>query len=215
MIRGRHPSEKTDVTKYTANLIQEGTTPIEKNVIVVDEQGNEYEATYPKRAKGLVKSGRARFVDENKICLACPPNVNLEDDIVTEEVKTESVYNIEYILLQIAKIQEQTEYLNSAVEKLSQMGDGDSGDCGAPGNIQGQAKAQAIGDIVRCRETTNQQMLSLYEKMYDDLKSTVGNKKLDVLEKFIQMASNADGFEAEKSEMLETVRQIFKENFSD
>ena len=31
-------------------------TPIEKNVIVVDEQGNEYEATYPKRAKGLVKN---------------------------------------------------------------------------------------------------------------------------------------------------------------
>jgi hypothetical protein len=40
-----------------------------ENVIVVDEQGNEYRATYPKRAKGLVKNGRARFIDENKICL--------------------------------------------------------------------------------------------------------------------------------------------------
>lgn len=46
-------------------------TPIEKNIIVVDEQGREYEATYLKRAKGLVKNGKARFVDENKICLAC------------------------------------------------------------------------------------------------------------------------------------------------
>ena len=45
-----------------------GATPIEKNVIVVDEQGNEYEATYPKRARGLVKNGRARFIGENKIC---------------------------------------------------------------------------------------------------------------------------------------------------
>ena len=44
-------------------------TPIEKNIIVVDEQGKTYEATYPKRAKGLVKNGRARFIDENKICL--------------------------------------------------------------------------------------------------------------------------------------------------
>ena len=79
-------------------------TPIEKNIIVVDEQGNEYEATYPKRAKGLVKSGRARFVDENKICLACPPNFDLEDKKMTEEIKTESIYNIEYILSQIAKI---------------------------------------------------------------------------------------------------------------
>ena len=51
-----------------------GAAPIEKNVIVVDEQGNEYEATYPKRARGLVKNGRARFIGENKICLACPPD---------------------------------------------------------------------------------------------------------------------------------------------
>ena len=93
MIRGRHPSEKTGVTKYTANLIQEGATPIEKNVIVVDEQGNEYEATYPKRAKGLVKNGRARFVAENKICLACPPNENLEDNKMSENINTNVTTN--------------------------------------------------------------------------------------------------------------------------
>ena len=34
----------------------------------------------------------------------------------------------------------------------------------------GSGKAQAIADVVRCRETTNQQLLKLYEKMYDDLK---------------------------------------------
>ncbi len=52
---------------------------MEKNVFVVDEFGHEYEATYPKRAKGLVKSGRARFVDTNRICLLRPPKQNLED----------------------------------------------------------------------------------------------------------------------------------------
>ena len=55
-------------------------------MIVVDSQGNEYEATYPKRAKGLVKSGRARFVGENKICLACPPSDNLEDNKMSENI---------------------------------------------------------------------------------------------------------------------------------
>lgn len=59
--------------------------PIAKNIIVVDEQGNEYEATYPKRAKGLVKHGRARFVSENKICLACPPNTILEDTVMSNK----------------------------------------------------------------------------------------------------------------------------------
>lgn len=44
---------------------------MEKNVTVTDEAGNTYENTYIKRAKGLVKKGRARFTDEshNRICL--------------------------------------------------------------------------------------------------------------------------------------------------
>ena len=33
-----------------------GAAPIAKNVIVVDENGNQYEATYPKRARNLVKT---------------------------------------------------------------------------------------------------------------------------------------------------------------
>ncbi len=70
-----------------------GATPIEKNVIVVDEQGNEYGATYPKRAKGLVKNGRARFVGENKICLACPPNENLEDNKMSNNKNTNETMN--------------------------------------------------------------------------------------------------------------------------
>ena len=37
-------------------------------------------------------------------------------------------------------------------------------------DVAGQAKAKALGDVVRCRETTNQQLLAFYEKVYDDLK---------------------------------------------
>ncbi len=48
---------------------------------VFDQYGNELESTYPKRANGLVKKGRARFIGENTIVLlettekteACPP----------------------------------------------------------------------------------------------------------------------------------------------
>ena len=73
-----------------------------------------------------------------------------------------------WLLQQISAIQSDTGYLHETIQQLSQMGDGDSGDCGAPGNLLGKAKAEALGDIVRCRETTNQQLLRLYEKMYDD-----------------------------------------------
>ncbi len=68
-------------------------TPIEKNIVVVDEYGNEYEATYPKRAKGLVKNGRARFIAENKICLACPPKNELEDNDMSENKNTNTNTN--------------------------------------------------------------------------------------------------------------------------
>ncbi|MBP3636187.1 MAG: hypothetical protein J6K13_01365 [Clostridia bacterium] len=73
------------------------------------------------------------------------------------------------ILTRINDIINQTGYITSAFESLTQMGDGDSGDCGAPGNIMGKAKAEAAAEVVRARETTNQQILRLYEKMYDDM----------------------------------------------
>lgn len=68
-----------------------------KNIAVVDENGNEYEATYPKMARGLVKKGRARFIDESTICLACPPDNISEDSIMTEEKNTYKDANTEDI----------------------------------------------------------------------------------------------------------------------
>ena len=66
-------------------------TPIEKNVIVVDEQGNILEATYPKRAKGLVKKGRARFISENMICLARPPQKTEENEMSNTQNKFDNL----------------------------------------------------------------------------------------------------------------------------
>ena len=44
-----------------------------KNIDVLDENGNLTGQTYPKRAKGLVKSGRAEFVNDGAIRLTAPP----------------------------------------------------------------------------------------------------------------------------------------------
>lgn len=164
-----------------------------KNIIVIDEHGKKYGTTYPKRAKGLVKQGRARFQAQNVLCLmhclACPPDQDLEDKNMSEQtienkmMETETMerdtvseasantdadthaadgqskYTMEYCLEQIERIGRQTEYLNQAISELRQMEDSSGGE-----------KAMALGNIVACRETTNQQMLRFYEKMYDDLK---------------------------------------------
>ena len=141
-----------------------------KNVIVVDEQGNQYEATYPRRAEGLVKNGRARFVDDThtKICLACPPNENLEDkkmseNIITTAVETENTeITAKYFLDQIEKIRQDSKHVYDAIEKLGAVKSGCSNDIGAQGT------AQALETIVQARETTNQKMIDFYTKAYEE-----------------------------------------------
>ena len=174
---------------------------MEKNVIVVDEQGNEYEATYPKRAKGLVKKGRARFVEENTICLACPPNENLEDKEMSENTNVnaqetvaekKNEISLDHIFAEIKAIREQTDYLDVAIKSLHCIESVGPGDVGAAG------KADGIAAVVKCRETTNQQLLKFYEKVYDDL---LQREEIQVGEKVALVKSAFDNVLAYISDM--------------
>ena len=141
-----------------------------KSIEVVDASGNVYHSTYPKRAKGLVKHGRARFVSESRICLSCPPKIDLEDDPMNNTIPTPlEGLTVSNLLEQITAVTNQTDHLSSALRTLLAMNNGDSGECGAPGNILGQARAEAIGKIAASREETLRQVLHFYEKIYDDL----------------------------------------------
>ena len=179
-------------------------TPITKNIRVVDENGNEYEATYPKRAKGLVKNGRARFLSPDTICLLCPPENEhqTEDRIMSENTsapqETEAqipVLTMEYLLAKIDEIAAQTAYLHDAIEKLGQMKTGNG-----PGDVAGEAQAHAIGDVIRCRETTNQQLLKLYEKMYDDLKPKP-SERLEALHQLSALITANENFAGDTNEL--------------
>ena len=137
--------------------------PIEKNVIVVDEQGNEYEATYPKRAKGLVKNGRARFVGENKICLACPPNENLEDNKMEENKLTAKEIFVQLTILQKQLTENSQTSLHRLGDALSSL---EGEDCEARFE-----QIPEICDVFKTRELTLLKMLEMYEKMYDDVQN--------------------------------------------
>ena len=149
--------------------------PITKNIKVVDEFGNIYEATYLNRAKGLVKNGRARFIDENTVCLTCPPIKILEDKNMTDNTtnilnsneetnETPQKLTMEYLLQKIEEISKDQPYISEAISALEFV------NSGGPGDIGAQAKAHALGEIIKAREATNQKLLSLYEKMYEDIK---------------------------------------------
>lgn len=183
---GTHPQ------KQTPQVNNKGMIPIEKNISVIDELGNEYEATYPKRAKGLVKKGRARFVDDNTICLACPPDI-MEDTKMSDNKNVnvnvnanEETLNVGYILKQMAAIQQDNAHIYEALNVLTSIQQIDP-EAYAPEDVAGRAKAIAIADVVKCRETTNQKLLAFYEKVYDD----IGDKKVDEVLRIIEKADAA------------------------
>lgn len=148
-------------------------TPIEKNVIVVDERGNEYEATYPKRAKGLVKNGRARFVGKNKICLACPP-----DKIMEETEMEDNKLTAKEIFEQLTILQKQlTENSQTSLHRLS---DAISSACGDEGDERNSEQIAVICDVFNTREVTLLKLLGMYEKMYNDVQNEE-NRKADMI----------------------------------
>lgn len=73
------------------NLMQGGMIPIEKNIIVSDVNGRRIGATYPKRAAGLVKNGRAEKISDHEIRLKITQSLAVS--INTEEEKMSKVIN--------------------------------------------------------------------------------------------------------------------------
>ena len=165
----------------------------QKTVRVTDEAGNMYEATYPKRARGLVKNGRARFKDEsqNTIILTCPPNpnMNLEDNTMNEQTHdtqtTDTVATTETAVNEAAPALTAKEVFDQIVSLQNLI----SGDYTNPLHFlsatvnsiccenqweSDQLKCGAINAAstpYRIREETYQQMLAIYQQMYNDLTS--------------------------------------------
>ena len=156
---------------------------MEKNVTVVDEQGHVYGATYPKRAKGLVKNGRARFVDETTICLACPPNQILEDTEmseninITENTNENAVLTEKEIFDQIVLLQKQlTEQSSTSLHRLGEAISDARGESEF-GLISGEQVA-SICAVFAQREETLRDMMKLYERMYNNLQQEKREKKM-------------------------------------
>lgn len=178
----------------------EASTP-QKTVRVLDEAGNEYEATYPKRAKGLVKHGRARFTDESQtaILLTCPPNhdMNLEDNTMNEQINhtdipdtsdlsdlselsnlsdlselTNNPLTAKEVFDQIAALQKQM--MDQSYNALYRMTEAINDICGDDTFEADECREGAISrvtEVFMAREENYKRLLSTYEKMYSNLVS--------------------------------------------
>lgn len=170
-----------------------------KNIIVVDETGKVYEATYPKRAKGLVKNGRARFIDENTICLACPPDQNLEDNTMLENTNiTSEKLTMDYCLQQIETVLNDKAHLVEAFDQLKVANGNDPG------------LAMAVSHMVDARERTNRQLLDMYQKMYNDLKPSPSLKEraLDILYGAARNEAFSESALAQIQSLLDQINQM-------
>jgi len=204
---------------------------------VVDLFGENYAPTYKRRAKGLVKSGRARWSDDNEteICLLVSPAQILEEDNTmhiydndgnridnhlpetptlpktptVSETKTPEL-TIGYILSQMEKIHADNKYIYEAITQVSAIKTHEPSMNAA--DYGSQSKADAIGIIVSSRETTNQKLLDMYNKMYEDLRPSKvsGADRAKVLELISEMSENDETV----GEILAGyVGQYFKEAF--
>jgi len=171
--------------------------PIAKNIMVLDDAGNQYEATYPKRAKGLVKAGRARFVDESTICLVRPPTDRLEDnrmenlekimlDMDTEKQEL-SALTVQTVVADaepaLAEKEESTrkqliasilKRIDAILEDTSYIHECVAQISNSPNGMSGNG-AIGLGNLVEAREKTNQAILCLLGNMYHDLKAECRN----------------------------------------
>jgi len=186
--------------------ITKGMIPITKNIIVTDERGNKYEATYPKRARGLVKNGRARFIDDNTICLACPPNnINnnfLEDNIMNDYVNYTSANSegnavtIEQILERIGSISDNNEHIIEAI--------------GALGNPT--VDANRVSEVVREREETNRKMIAMLEKQLNNLTRKNNSHSMEDIKMFADILQNLD-LGGCSEDTKELIKSLAKESF--
>ena len=139
-----------------------------KTVHVVDEAGNRYEATYLKRAQGLVKKGRARFIDENTICLVCPPNTILEDNIMEDNRLTTKEIFVQLTILQKQLTENSQTSLHRLGDAITSIGEED--------NEARYDQVTEVCDVFKTRELTLLKMLEIYEKMYDDIQKEDAKK---------------------------------------
>lgn len=130
-----------------------------RKIKVFDKNHNPIGETYPKRAEGLVKKGRAEYSpDKNSITLFLN---NTEEQTTMKVNNTENITPAE-ILERIDNITADTEHLKTAFAELSEMYE-------LPDGYNADTE-DAVKTIAVEREKTNQKLIDLLSRLYDDVR---------------------------------------------
>lgn len=138
------------------NLYQ-GMAPIKTNsdtkdehmIKVIDAKGRYLHDTYVRRAKGLVKKGRASYINECTICIG---SVTGKEPYMEQMTKEEMLKEIDIML-------KNQDYFKMALDTIEKI----------PADMDKELAEQritAVMNIVKEKETTNQKLIDLWTQMY-------------------------------------------------
>ncbi|PRR79855.1 hypothetical protein [Clostridium vincentii] len=94
-----------------------------KNICVIDDKDNLVSSTYFKRAKQLVKKGRARWLNEDKIKLVIS-NTYYEGGKLMSNENTD-VVNLDSVQVFIEKLVNENSVAEKAIEEISKVSNED------------------------------------------------------------------------------------------
>ncbi len=152
-----------------------------KNITVVDENGNILESTYPKRAKGLVKKGRAHWINDDVIRLCAQ----------SKKEETKMANNIYEILdNQITKMQEQLDNADneSAAKVRIQI-------LKTLEVFRAQEQGAKLINIIETQLNMLQESLKTYDTFTPEnvlAREATNQKIVELLEKLININQNTD-----------------------
>ena len=135
---------------------------------------------------------------------------NIAETTANPSIEETQKLTINYVLEQIEKIQNQTDQIGMALAALGNMVPKTNS---TTPDVAGAEQAEAIAEVVESREATNQKLIALYEKMYDDLKPKEESAKSKALEIISKIVTEVGFYETEQgaevlSNMLDTIRHI-------
>ena len=171
-------------------------TESKQTITIVDEHDKQIGKTYPKRANGLIKNKRARYIDENKIMLiACP-----SDEYIMEENKmnnnelNNNKLDLQYIIDKIDAI------LANNNEILNVIKDFDEQD----------VFENVHHPIQKIINTNNELIVLLKELIKPYTVNETENKKyvLEVLSDALQTALQTDTHPDVVKEILESIKKF-------
>ena len=157
-----------------------------KTVIVIDEQGNKLESTYPKRAKGLIKNGRARVVDENTICL-----VDLPKHIILEENK---MNNNNINLEENKEVKIDLAYIMNKIDEITKI----NLELVSNKDLADMSVVPGAKNPVQCICETNNKMIDFLQDIYKSLQPKESMNEKIILELINTLNNSIGDFNADE-----------------